>query len=136
MYRYRAGEGGLCMISTATMRRLGAWLAGLFLIAQIFGVVPLLSEHTTHETESALVLSNKNARIGSIPQGHHHHHHGDADGFIQHHELQDLSGAFTCLASQCDVDFVQVAITLFVPDALAEADPTPLERPPKPLLFV
>lgn len=123
------------MISMATMRRLGAWLAGLFLIAQIFGVVPLLSEHSTHEIESALVLSNKNAGIGSIPQGHHHQH-GDADGFIQHHELQDLSGAFTCLASQCDVDFVQVAITPFVPDALAEADPTFLERPPKHLLSV
>jgi hypothetical protein len=123
------------MIPKATMRRLGAWFAGLFLIAQIFGVVPLISERATHETESALMLFNENAGIGSIPQGHHHHH-GDADGFIQHHELQDLSGAFTCLASQCDVDFVQVAITAFVPDALAEADPTLLERPPKQLLSV
>ena len=123
------------MIPKATLRRLGAWLAGLFLIAQIFGLVPLMSEHAAHVAESALVLSNENAGIGSIPQNHHHHQ-GDADGFIQHHELQDLSGTFTCLTSQCDIAFVQVAIAAFVPDALAEADPTLLERPPKHFLSV
>ena len=85
------------MITMAAMRRLGPWVVGLFLIAQIFGVVPLMSGHTAHVAETQLVLSKDSASTGSIPQGHHHH--GDADGFIQHHELQDLNGAFTCLVT-------------------------------------
>jgi len=121
------------MISMTAMRPLGPWLVGLFLIGQLFGVVPLLSDHTTHAAESQLELSKHNASTGSIPQGHHHH--GDADGFIQHHELQDLNGALTCLVS-CEIPFVHVAITAYAPNALAEADPILLERPPKPLLSI
>jgi len=119
------------MIAMAAMRRLCPWLVGLFLIAQIFGVVPLMSEHTAHAAESQLVHFKGNASGGSIPQGHHHH--GDADGFIQHHELQDLNCAFTCVVC-CEIAFVHVAITARAPSALAEADRILLERPPKPLL--
>jgi hypothetical protein len=36
----------LPMISTAANRRLGWWLVGLFLCAQVLGVMPLMSEHT------------------------------------------------------------------------------------------
>jgi hypothetical protein len=119
------------MIPMAAMRRLGPWLVGLFLIAQIFGVFPLISGHTAHVAEAHLVLSKDNGNIGSIPQGHHHH--GDADGFIQHHELQDLTGAITCLANRCERAFVHVALTIHAPNAVAGIDPILLERPPKPL---
>lgn len=121
------------MIPMTALRRLGPWLVGLFLIAQVFGVVPLISGHTAHVAETQLILSKDNASTGSIPQ--RHHHHGDADGFIQHHELQDLNGALTCLVS-CEIVFVHVAITAYVPNALTEADPILLKRPPKPLLSI
>jgi hypothetical protein len=39
------------------------------------------------------------------------YHHGDADGFIQHHELQDLGGAFACLISECEIALDHVSIT-------------------------
>jgi hypothetical protein len=61
------------MIRVAAQRRLGPWLVGLFFIAQIFGVVPLMSGHTTHVAESQLVLSEHTAGTESIPEGHHHH---------------------------------------------------------------
>jgi hypothetical protein len=118
----------------ATRRRLGPWLVGLFLIGQIFGVVPLMSGHTAHVAETQLALSNDNARTGSIHQGHHHR--GDADGFIQHHELQDLGGALTCLVRCYEIAIVHVAFIVYPWDGFTQADPVRLERPPKPLLSV
>jgi hypothetical protein len=119
------------MIPKAIARRLSTWVIGLFVIAQIFAVVPLMSEHTTHEAQTSLSFSQDRVSAGHIPQGHHH---GDADGFIQHHELQDLSGALTCAVSQCEIAAVRVAVAQFEPDALAEGDPILLEHPPKTLL--
>jgi len=122
------------MIRMAAQRRLGPWLVGLFFIAQIFGVVPLVSGHTTHVAEAQLVLSEHTAGTESIPEGHHHH--GDADGSIQHHELQDLNGSPTCLVNSCEIALVHVSGSAYAPSALAEADPILLERPPKALLSV
>lgn len=119
----------------AAIRRLCPWLAGLFLIAQIFGVVPLMSEHATHVAESELALYNDNAGMNA-PVTNHDHYRGDPDGFVQHHELQDLSGVFTCTVSQCEIAFVRVPATLREPDALVGADPALLERPPNSLMSV
>jgi hypothetical protein len=117
----------------AIRRRLCPWLAGLFLIAQTFGVVPLMSEHVLHVAESELVLHNDNANT-KTPVGNHRHYRGDADGFVQHHEMQDLTGVFTCTINQCEFAFARVAVTLREPDALAGTDPPLLERPPNCLL--
>jgi hypothetical protein len=127
------GVAGSKMTLMAAQRWLGPWFVGLFLIAQIVGVVPLISSHTAHVVETELVISKDNVGTGGIPQSHHHH--GDADGLIQHHELQDLNGAFTYLVT-CEIAFVHVAITAYAPNTLAEAYPTLLERPPKHLLSI
>jgi hypothetical protein len=119
------------MTSMAAQRWLGSWLVGLFLIAQIVGVVPLISGHTAHVAETELIVSKDNGSTATVPQGHHHH--DDADGFIQNHELQDLNGAFTYVVT-CEIAFVHVAITAFAPKAVAETHPALLERPPKHLL--
>ena len=122
------------MIAMAAMRRLGPWLVGLFFIAQIFGVVPLMSGHTAHVAETQFALSKGDAGTGNVPQ--RHHHHGDADGFIQHHELQDLNGTITSLAGRGEIACVQVALVTYAPSALTQTDPVLLERPPKPLLSI
>ena len=121
------------MIRQAALRRLGPWLIGLFIIAQISGVVRLLGEHTAHVAECELILSNATATV-NIPHGHHHY--GDADGAIQHHELQDLNGAPTSLIAGCELAFTHFTITAYVSDALTEGTPVLLERPPKPFLSV
>lgn len=122
------------MIAIAGMHRCGRWLVGLFLIAQIFCVVPLMSGHAAHVAEAELAIFYHHVDTGNPT--HFHHHHGDADGFIQHHELQDLNGALTILGAGSDIVFVRAAMTAYAPDALVEADPVLLERPPKPILSV
>jgi hypothetical protein len=119
------------MIRTTTMRSLSTCFVGLFLIAQIFGVVSLLSEHTAHVAATEFLASQGSASIGNFPDSHHHR--GDADGFIQHHELQDLSGTLTCLNSLCEIAFVPVSNIAYVPAVLVDGDPLLLERPPKPM---
>jgi hypothetical protein len=123
------------MIRQVALHRLVPWLIGLFFIAQICGVVQLLSEHTAHVTESQLILSEA-AVTGNTSHGHHHHHDGDADGAIQHHELQDLNGAPACLIASCELAFTHDTITAYVSDAFTESKPVLLERPPKPFLSV
>jgi hypothetical protein len=119
------------MIRQAAWRRLGICLAGLFFIAQVCGVVQLLGEHTAHVTESQQILA-----IATVAgnASHGHHHNGDADGAIQHHELQDLNGAPACLIAGSELPLAHAAITAYVSEALTESRPVLLERPPKPLL--
>jgi hypothetical protein len=119
------------MIRQAAPRHLGMWRIGLFFVAQICGVVQLLGEHTAHVTESQLTLS-KAIVVGN--NSHGHHYDGDADGAIQHHELQDLNGAPACLIAVCEVAFAHVAKIAYLSDALTESNPVLLERPPKPFL--
>jgi len=123
------------MISTAAMRRLGPWVVGLFIIGQIFGVVPLVSGHTAHVAEAELASSLSG---GVDHAAHHkqHHHRGDADGCAQHHALQDLSGAPAPLLDCCEIVFAEVALTVPPPRMLAASDPVRLERPPKSSLSV
>jgi hypothetical protein len=121
------------MIRQAAWCRLSTWLVGLFFIAQTCGVVPLLGEYTAHVTESQLVLAHTTI-AGNASHGHHYE--GDADGAVQHHELQDLNGAPAYIAAGCELPLAHVAITFYVSDALAEGGPALLERPPKPLLSV
>jgi hypothetical protein len=122
------------MIRQAALHRLTPWLIVLFFIAQICGVARLLSEHTAHVTESQLAFSEM-AVTGATSLGHHHHY-GDADGAIQHHELQDLNGAPAYPIAGCEVAFTHDAIRAYVADVLTGNNPVLLERPPKPFLSV
>jgi hypothetical protein len=115
-------------------RRLGLWLAGLFVIAQIFGVVSLISSHIAHVAEAELAFSDSGPR--SENNGHRHHYRGAADGVVQHHELHDLSGAFLGSGTQSDVVFLPVKINFVAARALPESDPIRLERPPKTFLSI
>jgi hypothetical protein len=119
------------MFPTAVARRLGPWVVGIFFVAQIFGVFPLVSEHTAHLAEADFTPSQNCVCTANTP---HEHYHGDADGFVQHHELQDLSGVLICAAGQCEIGLVHVAVSIYSPHALAEGSPIFLERPPKSLL--
>jgi len=122
------------MIRTATMRSLSIWFVGLFLIAQLFGVVSLLSEHTAHVAASEWLASQGSASTENIPESRHHR--GDADSSIQYHELQDLNGTLTCLSSLCEIAFIPASNITCVPAFLVDGDPVVLERPPKPMRSV
>ena len=122
------------MFRQSALRRLGPWLIGLFITAQICGVVQLLGEHTAHVTESQLMLAD--ATGTGNPSHGHHHYDGDTDGAIQHHELQDLTGAPPPLIAGCEPALMHVTITGYVSDVVIESNSALLERPPKLILSV
>jgi hypothetical protein len=122
------------MISTAAMRRLGPWLAGLFLAAQIFGVVPLMSCYSAHAAEGTLLLSAGEGGIDT--HSHGHHYPGDSDDAAHHHALQDVNGVLAWVPDRNEVALVHIAVPPPLPRALAESDPVLLERPPKPFLSI
>jgi len=126
------------MIRHVIWRRLSTWLIGLFFLAQIGGVVHLLGEHTAHVSESQLTESQFAVAHASLVANasHHHHHEGDADGAIQHHELQDLNGAPLRLTQACQLTVTSAMVTPRAPEVLAGRHPVLPERPPKPFLSV
>jgi hypothetical protein len=121
------------MIPTATIRRLSRWLIGLYALAVIGGVVPLVHVESAH-AGAPLMVSDYESEAGTIPQGPHHA--GDADDVAAHHVLQDLTGLAACLPGGDDIAIEHVAAPWAAPRALTEADAIRLERPPKPILSI
>jgi len=112
------------------MRRLGPWLLGLFLIAQLAGVVPVMFDHAVHVFESQPALAS--AHDHSAPGRHGDHRHGIGDVKDEccslHHHLAGVL-PFTVRVTS----FSLAPQPMLVPPAraLASADPILLERPPK-----
>ena len=121
------------MISTANMRRLAHWLIGLYVLALLGGVVPLLHGHSAH-AGAPLTLSKSEGGACAIPRGHHHP--GDADDAAVHHALHDLTGIAASFPDGDDIVIAHVAAASAAPRALADADAVLLERPPKPILSI
>jgi hypothetical protein len=114
------------------VRRLGPLIVGLYVVAQICGVIPLMSCDSAHAAPGTHMLAECKL-TGVLPQDHHHA--GDADDAAHHHALQDLNGVLV-QSSVVVNSIVHIAIEVSAPRALAEADVVLLERPPKPFLSV
>ena len=112
------------------LHRFGSWLLGLFLIAQIAGVVPVMFDHALHVFESQPALAD--AHDHSAPGRHGDHRHGIGDVKDEccslHHHLTGVI-PFTVPAAA----FSLASVRLVAPPlrTLASADPILLERPPK-----
>ena len=125
---------GHCLTSL-TMRRFGPWLLGLFLIAQLAGVVPVMFDHAVHVFESQPALAD--APDHSAPGRHGDHRHGVGDVKDEccslHHHLVGIIHLSIPTAA-----FPLAAVPLVVPPlrTLASADPILLERPPKSLSLI
>jgi hypothetical protein len=116
--------------SLQTKRRFGPWLLGLFLIAQIAGVLPMMFDHAVHVFESQPTIFS--AHDHSAPGRHGDHRHGIADVkdeccALHHH----LAGVLPFAVPA--VSFRLAAGPMVVPAvrAPASADPILFERPPK-----
>jgi hypothetical protein len=134
------------MISWQARRRLGRWLLGLFLIAQLAGVVPLVTVHLEHaiasEQDAAADSGDVGAPARAVIHVHHHHvhngsgphDHGASDPNDQcctlHHHL---TGVLPEVAPDRAADLVVAAVVALPPAPLVPADPGLLERPPKHL---
>jgi hypothetical protein len=128
------------MISWYARRRLGRWLLGLFLIAQLAGVVPLVTVHLEHAIASEQDAAADSGDGAAVGHAHHHHvHHGsgphdhgasdpnDQCCTLHHH----LTGVLPEAAPDRAVDLVVAAVVSPLPAPLAPAEPGLLERPPK-----
>jgi hypothetical protein len=122
------------MISLCTMRRFGPWLLGLFLVAQIAGIVPLVVVHIQHIFETSQDIA---ADIANTGLDHRRHHHGLDDSNDQcctlHHHLAGI-------VSDADGvgigDYFTAPIVRLSLRSLVGAEPGLLERPPKSLLSI
>jgi hypothetical protein len=121
------------MIPPALIHRLGFLLAGAYFVAQIFGVIPLMSSHSAHAAAGSLVCYTKDGSGGQPQLGHHA---GDTDDLVHHHTLQDLMGVFAALPNRVDIPLVHVTVAPRSPRPLAEAEAVRLDRPPKPDLSI
>ena len=134
------------MIPWHARRRFGRWLLGMFLIAQLAGVVPLVTVHLEHaiasEQDAIADSGDGGTTAHAVNHIHHHHmHHGsgphdhgasdpnDQCCTLHHH----LSGVMPGLAPAGAIDPILAAIVAPPPAPLVPADPGLLERPPKHL---
>jgi|ERR1700678_1221952 hypothetical protein len=128
------------MISLGSLLRFGPWLLGLFLAAQVAGVLPLMTVHIQHALESQRAIFDDLATTGVVDHNHEqkgHHRHGAFDVNDQcctlHHHL---TGVLPFAGSADRSRFLTVSIVPPPQRSPAAADPGLPERPPKLLLSV
>jgi hypothetical protein len=133
------------MMSLSTKRRIGPWLLGLFFLAQIAGIVPLFGTHLQHIIETQRDIASDLSVTGVADHAHNHHSHHDGDRHdhgandsadqcctLHHH----LAGVVPPLATGNLRSFLMSPVVPLPTRALAGAEPSLLERPPKRLLSV
>jgi len=127
------------MVSLVDIRRYGAWLLGLFLLAQAAGVMPLISIHIQHAFENGQDIAVDLGTSGKIGHVHHHHahhdggqhEHGSADPNDQcctlHHHLSGVVAVASCVNHRgLTISRIEVPLR-----SLVGTDPGTPERPPK-----
>jgi hypothetical protein len=117
-------------LSLHAKRRFGPWIIGLFLLAQIAGVIPVMFDHAVHVFESQPAVVD--VQDHTAPGRHADHRHGVGDVkdeccALHHH----LAGIIPLSMPATAFAFVAVPLLARPLRALASADPILLERPPK-----
>jgi hypothetical protein len=128
-----------------TTRYMGAWIAGLFLLVQAAGLVPLIGIHLQHIAETQRDIADDLAKTGVVNHIHSHHanHHHDGSGDARHdHGAADpadqccmvhhhFCGVVPVEATGSRHGYLIVALLPRPPHLLVEAGRSRLERPPK-----
>jgi hypothetical protein len=118
------------------LQRFGPWLVGLFLIAQVAGVIPALYVDTLHEYEAISVVTDARAGIvSSQPAGHDNEraiHVGHDQCCALHHGVVGVVPFFFTPA----VTSVGRVVLETLANALVTGDSGRLDRPPRPLPLI
>jgi hypothetical protein len=123
------------MTPLGTMRRFGPWLLGLFLIAQITGVGPLISAQTLHVFETNQTVSDAHGASTGAHRGGHHHGIADAgDQCCAFHHL--AAGFLPYVPNAAPVGFARTSVFALPASSLVTAEPNLLDRPPKALSLI
>jgi hypothetical protein len=108
------------------------WLLGLFVIAQVAGIAPLLHAHTHHAVRGERIISDSHA--GNALPSHGHHQHGSVGCCDQCCPVHDHFIAVVERArTSARVFVVGQRIAPRIEVASTKNDPLRLDRPPKTL---
>jgi hypothetical protein len=118
-----------------TMQRLVPWLVGLFLVAQIAGVVPRLAYAKPDVKAVAAHLHHQHAHYHSDRNKTQAHHPGDQHGNIadQCCALHLLTGVVPLVVTAVPTELLAQSLLQKSTTAIAGIDANPLDRPPRSL---
>jgi hypothetical protein len=128
------------MISLARLRRLGPSLLGLLLLAQVAGIVPLISIHIQHAFENDQDVAADVSETGRVTHVHHHHVHHEGGQSHQHDgsdpndqccTLHNHLAGVLPLATGVSLGGLTIQVAAAPPRALDGTEPGSPERPPK-----
>jgi len=108
------------------------WLLGLYIVAQVAGVVPLIYDHTLNIYETKPVAGHVHVHLASNSfQPDADHHHGLIDFHDQCCAIQSLSGPLPPAVSVLLAE--TIGVPLFPAELIARISlhPARLDRPPK-----
>src|SRR5262249_61064351 len=118
------------LASLQMKRRFGPWLLGLFLLAHIAGVLPVMFDHAVHVFESRPPAVDVHHRGASHRHGDHHHGVADVQDecCVLHHHL---AGVVPLTTPEAAFTLIEAPLTSPPPRTLPSAAPTPPARRPK-----
>jgi len=117
-----------------TIRWLRTWLVGLFALAQIAGVSPLIYEHTLNVFDAAQAGSEHGHLSPKAPGADHHH--GILDLHDQCCALHTLAGPLPTILVAAPAERAGAPMALPMAIVLAQKLPVLLDRPPKSLPLI
>ncbi len=113
-------------------RCLRRWLLGLFVVAQVAGILPLIYDHTLNVFETAPVAGHMHVHLahnGTAPDADHHH--GRIDLHDQCCALHTLAGPLPYAFDLAPGYLTGERIVAAVANAPAAGERDRLDRPPK-----
>ena len=123
------------MSRARTVCWLRACLLGLFVCAQVFGIVPAIYEHTLKVYETVPVATHNHSLTNPVAPDADHHH-GITDLEDQCCALHSLAGPLPNAASVAQVASASVRLPLPDIASLTYVTAHRLDRPPKSLSLV
>jgi hypothetical protein len=119
------------------VRLLRTWVLGLYVIAQVVGVIPLVYDQTLNIYETTPVAGHFHVHLaGNTAQPDADHHHGLLDRNDQCCVLHSLTAPLPCAVTLAPVETVGMPVSPTQVIALVSRHPTRLDRPPKSLPLI
>lgn len=119
-----------------TIRCLRACFLGLFIVAQVAGIVPLIYDHTLNVFETTPVAGHAHRHAAAVAAPDEDHHHGVLDLHDQCCALHTLAGPVPYSATTAPVDFAGQRVVPNKLTALAQPGPALPDRPPRSLPLI
>jgi hypothetical protein len=114
-----------------------ACLLGLFVVAQVAGIVPLIYDHTLNIYETAPVAAHGHQPVNpTVANPDADHHHGSLDLHDQCCALHTLAGPLPHVLDATPAHFMSMRIVPSKVIALTGGKPSLPDRPPKPVSLI